>query len=248
MPPEFLAHTEHRPYPLPQRPWVMFQAWNTLLFAHWSVAPEVLRPRVPPSLQIDTFEGQTWIGVVPFYMNDVRARGLPPVPGTSAFCELNVRIYVTDGEKPGVWFFSLEAENPLAVWGARCFFRLPYFNARMEHKRDGDTVRYTSQRTHRGAPPAEFAGRYRPTGPVYRSVPGTLDHWLTERYCLYTADQRGRVYRSDIHHLQWPLQPAEAEIKRSTMTEAAGIQLPDAPPLLHYVERIEMVAWYLKPA
>jgi uncharacterized protein YqjF (DUF2071 family) len=172
------------------------------------------------------------------------------VPWLSAFAELNVRTYVVsrDGErKPGVWFFSLDAANPVAVRVARWSFHLPYMDARMSCVPDGgEAIRYRSLRTHRGAPRAEFTARYRPTGDACRAEIGTLHHWLTERYCLYAADRAGRVSRGDILHDPWPLQPAEAEVERNTMAEAVGVALPDVPPVLHFARRLDVVAWRLR--
>lgn len=224
----------------------MAQSWSQLLFAHWPVSADVLRPLIPAKLQIDTFDGQSWIGVVPFYMSHVRARGLPLIPGTNAFCELNVRTYVTDGNKPGVWFFSLDATNPLMVFGARTAFHLPYYRAEMSLKREGDTITYYSRRKHPGARPGEFSAIYCPSSPVFRSTPGTLASWFTERYCLYALDRGGQLYRGEIHHAPWPLQDAQADIRVNSMAEAAGIQLPNTAPLLHYAERLDVLTWYLQ--
>ncbi len=242
-PRELLAVTAHRPWPLPAGPWVMMQTWHDLLFAHWPVAPEVLRPLVPGALPLDTFEGQAWVGVVPFRMSGVRPRGLPSLPWLSAFPELNVRTYVVVDGKPGVAFFSLDAGNPIAVALARALFHLPYFTAAMRLRRDGETIYYTSRRTHRGAPPAELEATYRPIGPVYHARPGTLAHWLTERYCLYTHTPRGTLLRAEIHHPHWPLQPAEADFALQTMARGHGITLPDTPPLLHYAHRLDVLVW-----
>jgi uncharacterized protein YqjF (DUF2071 family) len=243
-----LADADHRPWPLPPRPWALAMRWHELLFMHWPVAGEVLRPWIPPTLQIDTFDGTAWLGIVPFRMSGVRPRLVPPMPWLSAFPELNVRTYVTAGGKPGVWFFSLDAAQPIAVRAARLLTHLPYYDARMSVVRSSADVRYVSERTHRGAPAAAFRASSRPTGPVYRPAPGTLDHWLTERYCLYAADRSRRVWRGDIHHPRWPLQPAAAEVEVNTMTQQIGLGLPDVPPLLHYAEYQEVVAWMLKRA
>lgn len=229
----------------PSRPWAMSMRWEDLLFMHWPVPADALREHIPPSLAIDTFDGQAWIGVVPFRMSGVRLRFTPPLPWLSAFPELNLRTYVTDGARPGVWFFSLDAANPVAVRAARRLFHLPYFDARMASARDGDWVRYDSARTHRGAPAALFRGRYRPSGPAYRASPGTLDHWMTERYCLYSANRRGQAFRGDIRHQPWPLQPAIAEIEVNTMTDQIGLALPDTPPLLHFARRLDVAAWLI---
>ncbi len=236
----------HRPWPAPARPWALEMHWHDLLFMHWPLPPAALRPLIPPPLQLDTFDGAAWIGVVPFRMSGVRPHYLPALPWVSAFPELNVRTYVTIDDKPGVWFFSLDAANPLAVRAARLGFHLPYYDARMDvaHCGDGgDIVRYSSVRTHHGAPPAEFAARYRPTGPVSPAPAGGIERWLTERYCLYAGTPRGRIWRGEIHHARWPLQPAEAEVERNTMTGLLRLTLPQGRPLLHFARRLDVVAW-----
>lgn len=241
-----LSQTSHRPWPLPSGLWVMTQTWDNLLFAHWPIPVEELRRRIPSSLEIDTFEGQTWIGVVPFGMSRVYPRWTFPVPWLSYFLELNVRTYVQVEHKPGVYFFSLDAANPIAVEIARGWYQLPYFHARMTMHETGEGwIEYHSTRTHRNTPPAEFEGRYRPTGEVYQSRRGTLENWLTERYCLYTV-ARGHVYRGEIHHAPWPLQPAEAEIAVNTLTEPHGLALPNTPPRLHFARKIETVEWAIR--
>lgn len=223
-------------------PWVMAMNWLDLLFIHWPVRPEALRPLIPPTLELDTFEGEAWIGVVPFRMTGVRPRLVPALPWFSAFPELNVRTYVKTGPYAGVWFLSLDAGNPLAVRAARLTFHLPYFTARMNVAAEGDAFRYASVRTHRGAPPANFDATYRPTGPVYTSTAGDLDHWLTERYALFAVNRRGDVRRSDVVHDRWPLQPAEIELRENTMLAPFGITPPDTRPVLHFAKRIDAVA------
>jgi uncharacterized protein YqjF (DUF2071 family) len=240
-----LAQTAHREqWALPTRPWVMAQTWEHLLFAHWPISVDALRSLIPPDLPIDTFDGQAWLGVVPFEMRNVHFRGVPPMPLLSAFPELNVRTYVTHNGKPGVWFFSLDAANFPAVQFARRVYHLPYFMATMHVQISGDTVTYRSARHTR---PAEFRGRYRPVSEVYTSQPGTLESWLTERYYLYAADRRGRLYRGAIQHVPWPLQKAEAEIEQETTALSHGLRLPDIPPLLHYAHHIDVLAWSIEP-
>jgi len=243
----FLTITAHRPWPLPDRPWIMTQSWHDLLFAHWPVDKDLLRAKVPPGLELDLFEGQGWLGVIPFRMTNVAPRGLPALPWVSAFPELNVRTYVTREGKAGVYFFSLDAGNALAVGTARTLFHLPYFSAAMTvEPRDG-WIAYESRRI--GADPAaDLVCRYRPAGAISAPVPGTLDHFLTERYCLYTIDGDYRARRLEIHHRPWPLQPAELEITRNTMADAAGIRLPSVAPLLHFSKRQDMVAFAMEPA
>jgi uncharacterized protein YqjF (DUF2071 family) len=197
-----LANTAHRPWPLPAAPWVMAQTWRDLLFAHWPLPAAALQALLPPALTVDAFDGQGWLGIVPFKMSGVRPRGLPAAPWLSAFPELNVRTYVRlrdrGIEKRGVYFFSLDAANPVAVQIARRTFWLPYFDAQMRAHNDGRTVHYASRRIHRGAAPADLAAGYMPTGAVYHAQPGDLDHWLTARYALYTVDRRGRpLHRRD---------------------------------------------------
>jgi uncharacterized protein YqjF (DUF2071 family) len=238
-----LQAVAHRPWPLPTGPWVMAQSWRDLLFAHWPIDPALLRPLIPPQLPIDTFEAQAWVAVVPFRMAGVRLRWTPAVPSLSAFPELNVRTYVTLGGKPGVWFFSLDAGNSLAVAIARAWFHLPYFRAQMTCEEHQGWIHYQSERAHRGAPPGLLVCRYRPIDEVFSPRPGTLEHFLTERYCLYTSDAYGRIICGEIHHLPWPLQVAEAEFTANTMAEAAGVVLPSRKPLLHFSQRQDVVVW-----
>ena len=182
-----LREVSHRPWPLPHGPWVVAQQWHDLLFAHWRVPQGVLQPLLPGGLELDLYHREAWLAVVPFRMAGVRFRGLPAIPGTSNFPELNVRTYVLHRGKPGVWFFSLDASNPVAVTAARGWFHLPYFHARMSCRENDGSIEYASTRIHRGASPAEFRARYAPIGPVFQSRPGTLEHFLTERYCLFDS-------------------------------------------------------------
>lgn len=234
----------HRPWPLPRAPWVMAQRWLDLLFAHWRVDPKALRPFLPDGLEVDTFDGSAWLAVVPFRMDGIRARGLPPLPGLDAFIELNVRTYVVRDGRPGVWFLSLEATHPMAVRFARATFHLPYMDADMACEAEGEAVRYRSRRIHRGEPGAEFRGCYGPSGEVFTARPGTLEHWLTERYCLHAADEEGRLLTADIHHAPWPLQPAWAELEVNTMAEPFGIDLHRPPESLLFARGIEVALWW----
>jgi uncharacterized protein YqjF (DUF2071 family) len=238
------SRTEHRPWPLPSRPWTMAMHWHDLLFIHWPVSVGLLRPLVPASLQIDAYDGQAWIGVVPFCMTGVRPRFVPSLPWLSAFAEINVRTYVTADDKPGVWFFSLDAANRLAVLGARLTYHLPYYFARISIQESNNRIAYESRRARAGA---HFAATYGPAGEPYQAVPGSLDYWLTERYCLYAANSKGRLFRGDIHHAPWPLQPAFAAVQANTMTAPLGLTLPQTTPLLHFARHLEVIAWGLEP-
>lgn len=221
----------------------MEQTWNDLLFAHWPVDPEVMRSLVPFALALDTFNGQCWIAVTPFHMSGIRARWLPRLPGLSAFPELNVRTYVNYGGKPGVYFLSLDAGSRIAAWTARATYHLPYFHAHMSSVNQQGWIHYHSVRDST----AEFKAKFRPMAPVQLRNPGTIEHWLTERYCLYTV-HRETVYRAEIHHEPWPLQDAEGEFSVNSMAASAGIQLPGIQPLLHFAKRLEVLIWPLKRA
>ena len=242
---EILHAVSHREYPIAPGPWVMSQMWLELLFAHWPIKPDVLRSLIPSVFEIDIFEREAWVGVVPFRMRNIHPRALPSVQGLSHFPELNVRTYVTVNGKPGVYFFSLDASNPIAVAIARAVFHLPYFNAKMSCEQKTNYIHYTSHRTHRNAPSADYIARYRPIAPVEYTHQKTLAHWLTERYSLYTTF-RSHIYRGEIHHVQWPLQAAELEVEQDTMALSHNIHLPDTTPLLHYSERQEVLIWPLQ--
>ena len=230
----------------PPRGWpIMRQHWGKLLFMHWPIRADLLRPLIPSRLTIDTFDGSAWIGVVPFTMWGIRPSFAPPVPGLSAFHELNVRTYVHLDGVPGVWFFSLDAESRAAVWGARTFFHLPYFNARMSIEQQAQTILYTSRRTHPGAQNAEFNATWVIKDALQpASEPGSLAFFLTERYCLYAA-HRERLCRCRIFHPPWPLQDASLSSYRSTMIESLGLPAPEGSPLLHYAEALGVDIWML---
>ena len=216
---------------MPEAPWIMTQSWHDLLFAHWPVDHEELRAKVPPGFSLDLYDGQAWIGVVPFRMTNVAPRGVPALPWVSAFAELNVRTYVKVGDRPGVYFFSLDADSAIAVAAARSLFHSPYYTAQMAVREDRGAIHYTSRRTAPAAESADFIARYRPIGPAYEAPPGSLDYFLTERYCLYNVDNRFRARRLEIHHRPWHLHRAEAAIDTNTITTAAGIRLPTIAPL-----------------
>jgi uncharacterized protein YqjF (DUF2071 family) len=261
---ETFQHEAHRPYPMPARAWSMHMSWQALLFAHWPFPAEVMRERIaaacggwPAGLELDTYDGRAWLSIVPFRMARTGLRWWPTALGPHTFPELNVRTYVTakdrhsGQERAGVFFFSLDAASPLAVFTARRWYHLPYFRARMtcameDGGADGAApprISYASERTHRGAPSAVLRARYGPSGPVHLSAPGTLESWLTERYCLYAIDRKLRTWRSDIHHQRWPLQDASAELAHNDLASCHGFELPPAAPLLQYVQNLDVIAW-----
>jgi len=218
----------------------MIQRWHHLLFAHWALPYEQIRPLVPRELEVETFQGKAWLGIIPFWMSGVRFRGAPPIPTASTFPELNVRTYVRvpqEPDKPGVYFFSLDAASVIAVLGARAGAGLPYFWADMRSEAAGDEIRYRSRR--RQSPrPAELAALYRATGPVSQKKTD-LERFVTERYCLYVV-RSGRIHRIQIHHLPWPLRPAEANFKVNTMAAVHGIELPPERPVLQFSQFLEV--------
>jgi len=241
-----LAETAHRPWPLPSGPWVMAQSWNDLLFAHSEVSADVLRVHVPEPLAIDTFDGAAWLGITPFEISGLRLHGTPPLPRLSRFPELNVRTYVTLGGRSGIWFFSLDAASAVAVAAARRLYRLPYFHADMAIERSAGRLHYRSARTSTEGTRAELEVVYEPNGRATAPARGTLEHWLTERYCLYARDTRGRILRAEIHHPPWPLQPATASFRANTMAPAS-VDLSAGEPLLHFARRQDVVIWPAHP-
>ena len=226
----------------------MRMRWLDLLFAHWPVDADALRAQLPAGLELDTFDGHAWLGIVPFRMEDVGPRGLPAPPVLGAFPELNVRTYVRHAGRSGVWFLSLDAASRLAVEGARAAFHLPYVHARMSVVEDDGTIDYRSTRRDRRAPSATFRATYRPTGPVERAEPGSFEAWSTERWRLFAVDRAGRIERTEIRHAPWPLRPATAGLDAAELAAAHGITLPVAPPHLRFARRLDVVAWWPRPA
>jgi uncharacterized protein len=251
--PEPLSAVAHRPFPLPKRPWTVRQRWRDLLFAHWPLGPEEIASLLPADLQIDTFDQSAWVGVVPFWMDRIQLRGMPALPGVRQFPELNLRTYVRERNtnRAGVYFFSLEGSNPLAVALARTVFHLPYHWARMSVRtRREREFTYQSERLL-SARPVRFRAHYRGLGKLSTlepSRPGTLEHFLTERYCFFTSNRRGQLLSGDIHHTPWPLEAAEAEIELNDLPGAYGIHLPPVPPVLHYSRELVVYLWSLNVA
>ena len=223
----------------------MTQTWSDLLFAHWRVDATALRSVVPDALPIDEFDGSAWIGVTPFKVSGFRLHHLPPIPLISSFPEVNVRTYATIDGRPGIFFLSLDTSSRFAVESARRIYRLPYFQARQRMRRRGEEVAFGSDRIQRDGPPAELIVRYRAAGAAFEPAPGTLEHFLTERYCLYTLDDAGHVLRGDIAHDPWRIRPARAELPVNTMARPVGLELEEAP-LLHLAERRSVLFWTLR--
>ncbi len=233
----------HRPWALPNLPWTMKQTWSDLLFAHYPIKIEKLRKLVPEALQLDSYNGMCWIGVVPFRMSGIRLRGMPPIPGTDQFPELNVRTYITLDGKPGVYFFSLDAANWLAVKGARTLYHLPYWYADMEIQNSGTNVKFKSKRLRNHE--IELACSYRPISEPFQVTKGSFEEWIVERYCFYTLNSTGIPLRCDILHEPWTLQEAEAEFSTNTILSKQGFDVDSNSPICHFAKKIEVRAWPL---
>ncbi|MEP6743747.1 MAG: DUF2071 domain-containing protein [bacterium] len=231
----------HRPQGHP----VMHQNWGKLLFMHWPVKENLLRALIPRELQIDTFGDSAWLAITPFTMWNISAFPplIPPIPGLSSMHELNVRTYVHLEGVPGVWFFSLDANSAAAVFAARTFFYLPYFNAEIELKQNGNRIDYELRREE--DPGAGFRASWTIGNKLPQSQPGSREFFLTERYCLYTT-KNGGLYRAQIHHEPWSLQEAELVDFDSDILAAAGITTPSQPPILHYAEELAVDIWLLQ--
>lgn len=231
---------DHRPWPLSGNKWIMRQVWRDVLFLHWPVQPELLRPHIPPALEIDTFEGYAWLGIVAFTMKGIYFRGLPfsVVP---PFSEVNVRTYVTYKGKTGVFFMSLDVDDWASLNIAKRWYRLPYHPANATVRVDGGTIHYTSVR--KSGKPLVFKGRCTPSNGAYFPVSGTLDHWLTEKYCFYTTRNKQDIYYGEIHHLPWPLKKADIQIDQHTLFSPLNIDLSKAAPIAHFSEGVDSLMW-----
>jgi uncharacterized protein YqjF (DUF2071 family) len=224
---------------------LMHQVWGKLLFMHWRIDEKLLRPLIPAALEIDTFDSSAWIAVTPFTMWDIRAFPpfVPPVPGFSSMHELNLRTYVHLDRVPGVWFFSLDCNSAAAVLAARALYSLPYYNAEIEIEEQGTRIDYSLTRTD--DPPAELQASWKVGETLPYSHPGSLEFFLTERYCLY-SERDGKLYRARIYHEPWPLKKAGLTSLSSTMIQSLGLPAPEQEPLLHYAEEISVDIWRLK--
>jgi uncharacterized protein YqjF (DUF2071 family) len=223
----------------------MWQVWSDLLFAHWPIPASTMAAALPPGLKPDTWEGEAWLGIVPFHMPTLHLHAAPNIPPFTHLIETNVRTYVTMGGKPGVYFFSLDADNPITVQAARTWFSLPYYNARFicDFERPDGSIHYAMRRMDRRAGPGCLDVDYRPSGPAQPAAPNSLADWLTARYALYLSDRHGRILRGEITHAPWQLAPAEAGFRANTLGASHGFTLPDTAPLLHFSRRLDALAW-----
>jgi uncharacterized protein len=246
---EFLVRTSHKPRPLPAGRWAMTQRWNDLLFAHWPISPAKIEALLPDWLEADTYQGSAWLGAVPFWLDRIKVRGVPAIPGLRNFPDLNLRTYVRDRitGTPGIYFFSVDSNNVFAVGAARMVYHLPYFLSEMHlEQRSEREFAFYSRRRFRKQEPVIFKARYRGLGPSRRLVEirgGSFEYFMSERPCVFSVNRGGQPIRANLHHVSWPLEEAEAEIERNDLAAAVGLELPEIDPILHYSRRLAVYVW-----
>jgi len=227
---------------------VIRQDWHHLLFLHWEVPPSELQALLPPGLDLDTFEGKAYIGLVPFTLTGVRPILTPPLPWISSFHEVNVRTYVhRGGRDPGVWFFSLDASSSIAVAAARAAYKLPYFHSQIDFEASS-RIQFNARRDDdRGTMPANVRVEYAPTDmPPSRAAVGSLEHFLVERYLLYAVDEGHDLYRARVHHQPYPIQRAELFHLEDTLVWAAGVRKSEEPQHRHYAREVNVKIYLLE--
>jgi uncharacterized protein YqjF (DUF2071 family) len=241
-----LNEISHRPYPLPSKKWIMRQTWSNLLFLHWPISPDTLRPYIPSHLQIDTFDGYAWLGVVAFSVAGIYPRGLSSLSLTPNFPEINVRTYVTCDGKPGIYFLSLDVDDWASYTIAKRWYHLPYSFARIRFQKEEQTFHFESIRKWTANSPIKFKGEFIPLPEVYYAQKRMLDHWFIERYCLFSSDKRGNIYCGDIHHCPWPLQKVMTNIKENTLFSPFHFDLTKIKPISHFSRGVDTLFWNIK--
>ncbi|MGV3467279.1 MAG: YqjF family protein [Heyndrickxia sp.] len=236
----------HRPFPLPSKKWIMRQAWRNVLFLHWPVPVEKLRPHIPSSLQIDTFKGSAWLGIILFVLEGIFPLGISSLSLTPSFPETNVRTYVKYNGKPGIYFMSIDVENWASLKIAKRWYRLPYHSAQIFYQKEGQNFNFHSIRKDNESPSIYLKGQYSPISEVYYAKEGTLDHWLTERYCLYSSNNVASIYCGDIHHQPWPLQKAEIDLVRNTLFTPFNFDFSKVKPIAHFSTGLDSLMWNIK--
>ncbi len=221
-------------------PWIAAQRWEQVLFVNWRVPADAIRPLVPEQLELDSHGGDTWVSLLPLRMAHVHLRDVPPVPGLTGFPELNLRTYVVHDGRPGVYFFSLDAPGHMMVWLGRHVFHLAYDLADMSMDEVDGKVVFAS---HRRGANAEFRATYCGIGDAAPAADGSLEQFLTERYCMYALDHAGHLRRGDIRHDPWQLRRADADIALGTVAQAAGLPVPPDPEVVLYSDATDNVVW-----
>jgi uncharacterized protein YqjF (DUF2071 family) len=245
---EIKVRTSQRPRPLPPGRWVMTQRWNDSLLVHWRVPALTVASLLPEGLQADTFEGSSWVGVVPLWMDRLNLRGVPAIPGARCFPELHFRTYVHDTRTgtPGIYNLSLDIGSLLATAAVRFVLQTPCSWAEMRLTQRSEREFEFFSRRMLSRPKVIFNARYRGLGPTRRLAEirsGSLEYFLTERYCLFSRNHAGEAVRTNIHVVSSPLEDAEAEIEQNDLPRAAGVSIPEQTPVLHYSRRLAVYVW-----
>ena len=237
-----IQRNQSRSIPVPDRSWASYQSWDNLLTCHWPVDVAVLRPKVPAELEIDTYDGQAWIALIPMFMGTIRLRDLGGIPTESHFPELNFRTYVRYGGRSGVYFFHVYASALLVDLGARMFFHTPYAPAIVDFNQASDGG--FTFKSHRLLPPQQtFEAEYRPKGTPSPAPPGSLLEFQAERYSGFAKTETGAIVRGDLIHDPWLLQEVDFEVQQNTVLQAAGFDLPMSPAMAHYAPGVDVVLW-----
>jgi uncharacterized protein YqjF (DUF2071 family) len=236
-----------RPVPIPQRPWASFQSWNNLLLCHWPIDPALIRPKVPAELELDLFDGQAWIGLIPMFMGEIRLRDLS-IPTEPNFPELNFRTYVRYGGRTGVYFFAIYAQALFADFGARAFFHTPYMPALVEFEQSQDGFHLGVHRELTLPPHAKFDAVYKPKGAPFPCPPGSIEAFLSERYSAFAKTLTGKIVRGDLIHDPWQIQDVDAEVRENTILAREGFNLPVEPAQMHYAPGVQVVLWTFEDA
>jgi uncharacterized protein YqjF (DUF2071 family) len=245
---QFQFRTSHRPRPLPSGRWALTQRWNDLLFAHWPVPVARMARLLPDWLEVDAYQGSAWLGVVPFWLDRLKIRGVPSFLGARSFPDLNLRTYVRDQftHTPGIYCFSLDASSLMAVAAARMYYHLPYYWAQMRLEQQSEREFSFLSRRRFSREETIFKARYRGLGPSSKLAEhrsGTFESYFSERTCLFSSDPTGQPVRANLHYVPWPLEEAQAEIERNDLAQSIGLTLPDADPVLHYSRRLAVYIW-----
>jgi len=236
---------EHLPFPMPKRPFAISQQWRDLTFMHWKVDPKRLQPHLPEGLEIDLFEGEAYVGVIPFIMKNVRPRRLPTVPGISTFAEFNVRTYVVKNGQAGVFFLTLDAKSLITCIHAPRAYGLAYRYAKAKVKRNGDALQWQSRRSSDGA---ELRGTSKAKGPMQSAKAGSLEHFLFERYCLYT-EYNGCLRRAYVYHQPWRFQEGDMTLEANSLLASYDLGLDvHAPDLVHISKGLPVKTWPIEVA
>lgn len=224
----------------------MWQTWEHLLFANWPVPPALLRPLIPAQIEVDTFDGQAWVTIIPFLLSGVRIRSAPRIPLMHTFPEINVRTYVRAGGKRGIYFLSLDAANPLITSIAKKWYRLPYHPATMQFQRRGDEIDVQSRRWRSSSAAGQFSATYRPDSSLFLPQPGSLEHWLTERYTLFCQCARSqKIYGADVYHEPWKVKKAAATLRENTLAHSF-LSLERDPHLCLYARGVQSIIWPIR--